>query len=58
MKQRYNKTAVVINVVINTDNANLTPHIVLTNKSDSDAIQLVIKQLLNALTHPKTGASG
>ena len=29
----------------------LAPPLVLTHKSDSDAIQTVIKQLLNALEH-------
>lgn len=57
MKQRYNKTATVINVVINIDNATLAPPLVLTHKSNSDAIQTVIKQLLNALATPKTGAA-
>lgn len=58
MKQRYNKTATVINVVINIDNATLAPPpLVLTHKSDSDAIQTLIKQLLNTLATPKTGAA-
>ena len=56
MKQRYNKTGTVINVIINIDNATLAPPLVLTHKDHSDAIQTVIKQLLNALATPKTGA--
>ena len=57
MKQRYNKTGTVINVIINIDSATLTPPLVLTHKDHSDAIQTVIKQLLNALATPKTGAA-
>jgi hypothetical protein len=54
MKQRYNKTAVVINVVINTNNVNIAQDIVMTHKLNSDLVQSIINQVLNAVVINKT----